>query len=208
MATMTHETKLKSSDLNKTKGKVFTTKAMVTVSLLSALSYVLMLLESPAYIGFLRLELSDIPAIVGAFQFGPVAGVIIELIKNLVKSITATKTAGVGELANFIVSAAYVVPAAIIYRKMKGKYKSFLSFGAATVCMAAAGFLINYYVTIPLYATLYGGMENVLAAATVIPGIKDKFTLVLYGITPFNLFKGIFLGIIGHYTYGFLKNRL
>ncbi len=203
MKSMTHESKTKTA-----KGKTYTTKAMVTISLLSALSYVLMLLESPAYIGFLRLELSDIPAIVGAFQFGPMAGLIIELIKNLIKGITATKTAGIGELANFIVSTAYVVPAAIIFRKMKSRYKSVVSFGAATVCMTVAGFLMNYFVTIPMYVTLSGGMENVLATATVIPGIKDKLTLILYGITPFNIGKGIFLGVLGHYTYRYLKGRL
>lgn len=193
---------------NKATGKIFTTRTMVTVSLLSTLSYVLMLLESPPYIGFLRLELSDIPAIIGAFQFGPIAGVIIELIKNLVKAFTATKTAGIGELANFIVSAAYVVPAAIIYRKMKSKYKSLTAFGVSTIVMAAVGFLINYFVTVPLYASLYGGMENVVAAASIIPIVHDKFTLILYGITPFNLVKGVFMGIVGHYTYKLLKNRL
>lgn len=207
MASMIHETK--STNSNKTKGTVFTTRAMVTISLLSALSYVLMLLESPPFIGFLRLELSDIPAIIGAFQFGPVAGLVIEMIKNLIKGITATKTAGVGELANFIVSAAYVVPAAIIYRKLKSKYKALISFGTATICMAIAGFVMNYFVTIPLYATLFGGMDNIVAAATAtIPGIKDKFTLILYGITPFNLIKGVFLGLVGHYTYRLLRNRL
>ncbi len=208
MASMTHDTKLKTPNPNRVKSTAFTTRAMVTISLLSALSYVLMLLESPPYIGFLRLELSDIPAIIGAFQFGPMAGLVIELIKNLIKGITATKTAGIGELANFIISTAYVVPAALIYRKIKNKYKSVLAFGAATICMTAAGFIMNYFVTIPMYATMYGGMENVLAAATVIPGIKDKFTLILYGITPFNLVKGVFLGVIGHYTYRLLKNRL
>lgn len=192
----------------KVTGKVFTTRTMVTVSLLSALSYVLMLLESPPYIGFLRLELSDIPAIIGAFQFGPIAGVIIEFIKNSVKAFTATKTAGIGELANFIISAAYVVPASIIYRKMKGKYKSITAFGVATISLAVVGFLINYFVTVPLYASLYGGMENVVAAASIIPIVHDKFTLILYGITPFNLFKGVFMGIVGHYTYQLLKNRL
>lgn len=207
MDAMTQKTNL-SSSTNKTKSKVFTTKVMVTVSLLSTLSYVLMLLESPAYIGFLRLELSDIPAIIGALQFGPIAGVVIELIKNLIKAITSTKTLGIGELANFIVSAAYVVPAAIIFRKMKSKYKSLAAFGIATICMVIAGFLINYFVTIPMYASLYGGMDNVLAAATVIPGIKDKFTLILYGITPFNIVKGIFIGLVGHYTFRLIKNRL
>lgn len=191
-----------------TKGKAFTTKTMVTVSLLSALSYVLMLLESPAYIGFLRLEFSDIPAIIGAFQFGPMAGFIIELIKNSIKAITATKTAGIGELVNLVVSAAYVIPAAMLYRNLKSKGKSFIAFAVATVSMTIAGFLINYFVTIPMYATLYGGMENVLAGATIIPAIKDKFSLILFGISPFNIVKGIFLGIVGNYTYKLLKNRL
>ncbi len=196
------------TSVNKSKGKLFTTRAMVTVSLLSALSYVLMLLESPPYIGFLRLELSDIPAIVGAFQFGPAAGLIIELIKNLIKAITATKTAGVGELANFAVSAAFVVPAAILYRKLKSKHKSFMAFGVATVCMVLTGFLVNYFVTVPMYASLYGGMENVVSAASIIPAIQDRFTLILYGITPFNIVKCIFLGIAGHFSYQLLKNRL
>lgn len=189
-------------------GRLFTTRAMVTIGLLSALSYVLMLLESPPFIGFLRLELSDIPAIVGAFQFGPLAGVVVELIKNLIKAITASKTMGIGELANFIVSVAFVAPAAIIYRKLTSKNKSFLAFSFATISMTVVGFLMNYFVTIPIYANLYGGIENVLAAATMIPGINDKFTLVLYGITPFNIVKGIFLGLVGHYTYKLLKNRL
>lgn len=205
MATITHET---NSTQSKNKGSVFTTRALVTISLLSALSYVLMLLESPPYLGFLRLELSDVPAIIGAFQFGPLAGLVIELIKNLVKAITSTKTSGVGELANFIVRAAYVVPATILYRSMKGKLKYLVSFGVATICMAIAGFLVNYFITVPLYAALYGGMDNVIAVAQAIPGIKDKFTLILYGITPFNIFMGVFLGLVGHYTYRLLKKHL
>lgn len=208
----THETNVKTANTRGTSRSkatnLFSTRTMVTVSLLSALSYVLMLLESPPFIGFLRLEFSDIPAIIGAFQFGPLAGLVIELIKNVIKAITATKTAGIGELANFIISIAYVVPAAIIYRKMKGKYKSLTSFTVATVAMTIAGFLMNYFVTIPMYATLYGGIDNVVAVAKGIPGIKDKFTLILFGITPFNIVKGIFLGIVGHYTYRLIKNRL
>ncbi len=211
---MTQKTKTSTTNMGsmakkeKVRGKVFTTKTMVTVSLLSALSYVLMLLESPPFIGFLRLELSDIPALIGAFQFGPLAGVVVELIKNLIKAITATKTAGIGELANFLVSVAYVVPAAYLYKKLSNKYKGLISFSVATVCMAICGILVNYFITIPLYASLYGGMENVLAAATAISGIKDKLTLVLYGITPFNIVKGIFLGIVGHYTYKLVKNKI
>lgn len=188
--------------------RFLTTKVMVSIGLLSALSYVLMLLESPPYIGFLRLELSDIPALIGAFAFGPIAGTIIELIKNLIKAITATKTMGIGELANFIISVAYVVPAAIIYRKFTGKHKPFYTYLVATISLVIVGFLTNYFITVPLYARLYGGIDNVVAAATMIPGIKDRFTLILYGITPFNIVKGIFLGFVSHYTYRVLKDRI
>lgn len=202
---------MKTSSQNKTvkgsyvKSSVFTTKAMVTISLLTALSYVLMLLESPPYIGFLRLEFSDIPAILGAFWFGPAAGILIEFLKNLIKGITASNTMGIGELANFIVSVAYVVPASLLFRKLKGKYKSVFAFGAATISMMIVGFLMNYFVTIPLYARMYGGIDNIVGLASMVPGIKNMFTLILIGITPFNLVKGIFLGIVGHITYEILK---
>lgn len=188
--------------------KRFTTKEIVFVGLLSALSYVLMLLESPPFIGFLRLEFSDIPAIIGAFSYGPMAGVLIELIKNLIKAITASKTAFVGELANFIISVAYVVPASIFIRRLAGKYKAPMTFALATISMTVIGFVTNYFVLVPMYANLYGGMDSILAAATMIPGINDKFTLILYGITPFNLVKGIFIGFVGHYTYKGVRRML
>lgn len=196
------------SYLKEKKKRRYTTKEIVFVGLLSALSYVLMLLESPPFIGFLRLEFSDIPAIIGAFSYGPMAGVLIELIKNLIKAITASKTAFVGELANFIISVAYVVPAGIFIRKLSGKYKIPMTFAIATISMTVIGFITNYFVTVPMYANLYGGMEGILAAATMIPGINDKFTLILYGITPFNLVKGIFIGIVGHYTYKGIRKVL
>lgn len=194
---------------NKEAKKLFSTNVLVIISLFSALSYVLMLLESPAYLGFLRIELSDIPAIIGGIQFGPLAGVFIELIKNLVKVITATKTAGVGELANFIVSIAYVIPVSILYHSIKGKKKYALTFGSGIIAMTVAGYVVNYFITVPLYATLYGGIDNIISIAqATIPGIKDLNTLVLLGITPFNIVKGLLISIVGYYCYKLLRNRL
>lgn len=195
--------KSKETKTTKTRAK-FTTKEIVFLGLLSGLSYVLMLLESPPYLGFLRVELSDVPAIVGAFTYGPVAGVIIELIKNLLKALTASKTAFIGEAANFMISVAYVVPAAILFRKLKGKGKIFLTFFIATISMTVIGFLINYFVTIPMYAQ-FMPMEVILEGAAFIPVIHDKFTLILYGISPFNIVKGILMGITGYYTYQGVK---
>ena len=186
----------------------YTTKEVVLLGLLSALSYVLMLLESPPFIGFLKIELSDVPALIGAFTYGPMAGVIIELIKNLMKGITSSNTAFIGEFANLLISIGYVVPAAIFFKKLRGKNRITITFILSTLSMTVLGFIINYFITIPMYAKLYGGMDVILQGATLIPGITDKFTLILYGITPFNIVKGIIISVVGYYSYQSVKKVL
>lgn len=190
--------------------ELFATKNLVLISLLSAVAYVLMLLHFPIkFIGFLELEFSDVPAIIGGILYGPAVGVIIELIKNLIKAITATTTGGVGELANFVIGSAFVLPASILFRRMKGKGRALLSFGVATISMVVVGALINYFIMVPLYAKVFGGMDAVInLSSQMIPAIKDLGTIVLFGITPFNIVKGIFLGIVSYYIYKPLRSRI
>ena len=191
--------------------KLFTTKEMVTVSLLSALAYVLMLFEIPFinYLGFLKLDLSDIPAIVGGIAYGPIAGVFIELIKNLIKAITATETAWIGELANFLVSLGYIIPVAVIFNKFQFKRKALVAFACGTLGMMLAGCLVNYFITLPLYAEIMGGMDKVVTFASAgLSYIKDVPSLVILGITPFNFVKGIFISILGYYTYIVIRKSL
>lgn len=190
--------------------ELFATKNLVLISLLSAVAYVLMLLHFPIkFIGFLELEFSDIPAIIGGILYGPAVGVIIELIKNLIKAITATTTGGVGELANFVICSAFVLPASILFRRMRGKGRALLSFGVATISMVVVGALINYFIMVPLYAKVFGGMDAVINVSTqMIPAIKDLGTIVLFGITPFNIVKGILLGIVSYYIYKPLRSRI
>lgn len=190
--------------------ELFSTKNLVLISLLSAVAYVLMLLHFPIkFIGFLELELSDVPAIIGGILYGPAVGVIIELIKNLIKAITATTTGGVGELANFVICSAFVLPASILFRRMKGKGRAFVSFGVATISMVVVGALINYFIMVPLYAKVFGGMDAVInLSSQMIPAIKDLGTIVIFGITPFNIVKGIILGIVSNYIYKPLRSRI
>lgn len=210
---------------------LFSTRQMVTVSLLSALAYVLMLIHLPfKYLGFLEFEFSDIPAVIAALTYGPLAGVIVELVKNLIKALTASSTGMVGELANFLISSAYIIPVGLLYkfrmaRKLKAgndkvisqvhreKSKSMIYmviiFGIGTVAMALAGALLNYYVMLPLYAKFLGGMDTIVGiAASNVPAVKDLASLILLGITPFNIVKGIYISVIGYYTYRMLKGRL
>ena len=106
-------------------------RRLVVTAVLSALSAALMYLEFsvPVVPSFLKYDFSDLPALIAAFGVGPLAGVAVELIKNLIH-LPMTATGGVGELANFIIGVCYVLPAGLIYRFRKGIYhldKSFLS---------------------------------------------------------------------------------
>lgn len=190
--------------------KTFTTKQMVTLAMLSALAYVLMLLHLPfKYLGFLELEFSDVPAIVAALVYGPAAGIAVELIKNLIKVATATTTAGVGELANFVISACYIAPIGILFKRLKGKAKVWGSFAAGTAAFVVAGAFVNYFVTVPMYAHFFGGMDVVVgAAAATLPVVKDLGTIVLLGITPFNIVKGLLMSITGYMVYKLFKKSL
>jgi riboflavin transporter FmnP len=205
------------------------TKKLVTMSLLSALAYVLMLIHLPfKFLGFLEIEFSDIPAVIAALQFGPFAGVVVELIKNLIKALTASTTGMVGELANFIISSAFMIPVGALYklRKLKNVRNSgttanndtknhwngahlIIIFVIATISFAVTGALVNYFVTLPLYAKLFGGMDVVVGvAAAHMSAIRNAAGLVIVGITPFNILKGIGMSVLGYWTYKMLKGRV
>lgn len=186
------------------------TKRMVMVAMLSALAYALMLVHLPfKYLGFLELEFSDVPAVIASLAYGPGAGILVELIKNLIKAITATTTGCVGEMANFLTGACFVGLLGLLFHKYHKKGRGLVSFLAANVGFIIAGILVNYFITVPLYATLFGGMEAVIGVASAtVPAVKDLATVVLLGITPFNVFKGIVVSITGYMVYKAVRNVL
>ena len=174
------------------------TSLITKVSVLSVIAYVLMFIEVPILIfpGFLKLDISDVPAILGAFALGPVAGVLIELVKNILHWITRTSTGGVGELANFVVGCAWVVPAALIYKMHKSRKYAIGGMIAGTIAMAVIGGIMNYYVMIPFYAKIMPIQVILDMSAAANPLIVDLKTLILYGIVPFNVLKGVIISIV------------
>lgn len=195
----------------KPSGRLFSTKRMVIIAMFSALSYVLMFLKFPiAYLGFLEFEFSDIPALVAGLAYGPLTAVIIELIKNLIKGLTSSFTGGVGEFANFVVSAAYMFAACGIFKRFKGKGKVITGFTVGTIAMTIVGALMNYFVLLHMYAEfMAGGMDGIVSLASkTIPVIKNPVSLVVLGISPFNIVKGIYIAVIGFYIYRLLRKAL
>ncbi|MCC5912270.1 MAG: ECF transporter S component [Clostridiaceae bacterium] len=185
------------------KTKVFSTSNLVKMSILGVLSFVLMLVSFavPVFPGFLKIDLSDVPALIGGFALGPVAGMLIQLLKNFLHFITKTSTGGVGEVSNFIVGTAYVVPAAMIYHLKKDRTHAIIGVLVGTVVMAAVGALSNTYLIIPFYSN-FMPIDAIVQMGTVVNSrIVDVPTLVLYGVTPFNIFKGLVIAVVTLFLY-------
>ena len=129
-------------------------RTITMTALLSAMAYVLAFVEFPVPLSpsFARMDLSDFPALIGAFAFGPISGLLIELVKNALQLMT-TSTGGIGEIANFLMGASYVVAAGVIYKRRKTKKTALLACVAASFVMGIAAALANYFILLPLFET-------------------------------------------------------
>ncbi len=173
---------------------------LVKVAVLSVIAFLLMFLEFavPIFPSFLKIDISDLPALIGTFALGPVAGISIEFLKTILHGIFAGQTAFVGELANFIVGTVLVVTAGFIYKARKTKKSAVLGLISGTITMSIAAGLINYFVLLPLYQRAFNfPISQMVAIAGKINGnITDVWTLILLSIVPFNLIKGCMLTVI------------
>ncbi len=165
----------------------------IKISLLGAIAVVLMYFDFPIpFLPFpwLKIDLSDIPALMGAFAFGPMAGVLIELLKNLlILIVKGTGTGFVGEMANFIVGVSLVAPAAWVYNRNKSKKSALLGMILGTISMEIIAIIANVYFLLPAY-----GM-----AATMSP--SDIAQYVTIGLLPFNGIKAIMVCGITYVLY-------
>ena len=177
------------------------------VGILSALAAVLMLIEFPLpFIAppFYELDFSELPVLIGSFALGPVAGVLIELFKNLLNLlINGTDTAFVGEFANFLMGCAFVLPAAIWYRLKKSRKAALLGMALGTIALTVVGTLVNYFVLIPMYSVLYNlPIDVIVGMGTAInPAITNLPMLVVLCVAPFNLIKGVIISALTFVLY-------
>lgn len=171
------------------------------IAMLAAISVVLMLFEIPLPFApsFYEIDFSEVPVLIGAFAMGPAAGAAIELVKILLNLIiTGTDTAGVGELANFIIGCSLCVPAAMIYKRQKTRKGALIGMASGTVLMVVIGCLINAYVMLPVYAKAFGMPIDALVqmGTTVNPNITDLTGFIMFAVAPFNLLKAVLVSLI------------
>lgn len=171
---------------------------MTMTAMLSAIAFVLMFLDFsvPLMPVFIKLDLSELPALVGAFAMGPVSGVVICLIKNLIH-LAMTSTGGVGELSNFILGAAFVLPAGILYQRKKTKTNALAGAFIGAACMAVISVFSNYFLVYPIYYNFMPQetiMEAYRTAAKILPVDFTWNTMLPYLIAfnmPFTFLKGL-----------------
>ena len=182
------------------KSRSYRLRMLTTTAMLGAMAGLLMLIEFP--LGFIapsfyKIDLSEVPVMIGTFAFGPIQGIVIELIKILIKLIIkGTSTGFVGELANFIVGVAMVVPAGIIYKRKKSKKNAVVGMLISTVVMSVVSVFLNAYVMIPLYSAFMPVEQIIEAGKAIIPWVTDTFTFCLFCVLPFNLIKGLIVSLI------------
>lgn len=185
-------------------------RKMVTIAMLGAISMILMWFEIPLWFAppFYKIDLSEVPVMIGTFAMGPAAGVLIELIKVVLKVITkGTTTAFVGDIANFFIGCSLIVPAGLFYCRRKSKRTAIIGMMAGTVFMTVAGCFINAYIMLPFYGKAFGmPMEALVAMGSAVnPAITGLGTFVVLAVAPFNLLKGILVSVVTLLIYKYVS---
>ena len=181
-------------------------RTIVQTGMLGAIAVVLMLFEIPLPFApsFYEIDFSEVPVLVGCFAMGPFAGALIELIKILLNFvITGTQTAGVGEIANFIIGCALCVPAGLIYRRNRTRKNALIGMAVGTATMTVLGCLINAFVLLPTYAAAFGmPIDALVGMGTAVNShITNLATFVMFAVAPFNLLKGVLVSVIVFLIY-------
>lgn len=171
---------------------------MTVTAMLSAVAFALMFFEFsiPFLVpSFIQMDLSELPALIGAFAMGPWYGVIICLIKNLIHLLITT-TGGVGELSNFILGAAFVLPAGLIYQRKKTKKNAVIGSVLGAAFMALLSVASNYFIVYPVY-TAFLPMDTILAMyQEILPSADTLLKCLVIFNMPFTFVKGMLSVII------------
>ena len=191
---------------NQVTERILSTRKIAMIGVFSAIAAALHILDFPIFFApeFYKLDFSEIPALIGAFAFGPVAGVMIEFCKILLKlMIKGTSTAFVGDLANFVIGCSFVLPASIIYMYRKSKKNAIVACVIGTLCMTIFGSAFNAIYLLPAFSKLYGMPIDVIVGmgTAVNPSITSINTLVLWAVVPMNLLKGSIVSVVTMLVY-------
>ena len=184
-----------------------TTLNMVRVAMLTAVSLILMQFDI-RIIGFYKLDLSNVPVLLGAFAMGPLCGEGVLLLKNLLDGLLLSNSLGIGQLADFLIVSALVLPAALIYQKNRTLKGAIIGMVTGSVLMGVVGAVANLYLLIPAYCGEFPFIPGcttreavVSMFSAVIPAANTVNKVILMVTLPFNLLKGAAVSLVTSVLY-------
>lgn len=172
--------------------KRFNVRKLTVTAMLSAVATVLMFFSFnvPLMPSFIKLDLSELPALIASFSMGPVAGAVVCLVKNLV-NLFFSSTGGVGELSNFLLGCCFVVPAGIVYQRKQNLAGAVIGSISGSAAMAVLSVFTNYFVVYPIY-TAFLPMETIMGMYQAInPNVETLWQALLLFNMPFTFIKGL-----------------
>ncbi|MDD6312168.1 MAG: ECF transporter S component [Firmicutes bacterium] len=184
------------------KSRVTLRKIAVT-GIMAAIATVLMMVEFPipALIpSFVKLDFSELPALITGFCFGPVHGVAVCLIKNVIH-LAFSATGGVGELANFLIGAPFVLIASLIYKRKKSRSGALIGSLIGAVITAAVSVPVNYFISYPVYTAFMDMSAIVAAYKAILPAADTLIKALLIFNAPFTLAKALIDAVITFLIY-------
>lgn len=179
------------------------TRRVTLAAMLGAIAALLQLLEFPMPFfvpTFVKMDFSELPALLASFSLGPSYGVVVCLLKNLFKLLT-TYSGGIGELGNFLIGAAYVAVAGLVYRRIRTRRGAALGSALGAVVMALVSVPVNYFITYPVYAKLMPLSVIMEAYSSIRPGADSLLECLLLFNLPFTLLKGVLVAAICFLIY-------
>ncbi len=170
------------------------TRYITGCSLLIALAVILQYVEFaiPLMPSFIKFDFSDLPALIGAYAYGPLAGVVISLLKNVIHML-ASQSGFVGELSNFILGSVFSFVAGFIYKRNKTKGSAMVGGLLGSLAMAAVSFPSNLFIIYPLYYSILHYPEQIVLQAyqAILPSVTSISQCLLIFNVPFTLIKGL-----------------
>ena len=180
-------------------------RELTVTAMLAAVATVLMFLDFslPMFIpGCVKMDISELPALLASFSLGPVYGVAVCLIKNVLNLIFHGSTGGIGEVCNFLIGAAFVAAAGILYKRNKTRKGAILAALTGSAVMAVVSIPVNYFISYPVYAQMFGGLDKIIAAYQALrPGTNGLMECLLVFNMPFTFVKGLLNSVLCFLIY-------
>lgn len=193
---------------------ITTTARLTLTAMFGALAAVLMLFSFPIFftLPFIKLDISDVPVILGTYMLGPLWGIVIAFVKIALNFVlNGTTTVGIGELANLLFTLAYILPAGIIYRYRRTRRGAVLSLIAGTLIASAAAVILDWFVVFPFYISVSSSltMDAVIGMASKAnPMVSGAGTMMLFSVFPANLLKYTLASVITFFAYAPLRKLI